>query len=412
MYQDPTITTSTVIKGKDASQMGMDDFFNLLVAQLTNQDMMNPTNDTEFIAQMAQFSALQGVQTIQEYQLSSYAASYIGKFVTIANVKEDGTMETIVGKVDSITYYDGTPKVVVKGNTYDLFTVMEINDSDSSGALAQAMKFVNHLATVETVDEEGNKTQITGTVQGAGVSGGKPYVNVNGKKYDLESVLLVDNMEIEDFLKTLEDTDDITLPGDTPADNELPATWKATIGHEVTVTAYDKASGTEIEVTGKMTDAGVKDGTYNAVINGKYYDDVTISKIEGQSPSDWFEDNMPDDEASDVQRVSASSSGRAPFYSLTGVDSVDNLMLAIGQTVTAGIMARDGGNYREPLTGRLENAYVQGDKVYHVIDGTTYDDAVIDLVDGERPSDWLSSILNPGAEYAQPQDSRSGLFYL
>jgi flagellar basal-body rod modification protein FlgD len=106
MYKDPTITTSSVIQGKDASEMGMEDFFNLLVAQLTNQDMMNPTNDTEFIAQMAQFSSLQGIQTIQEYQLSSYAATYIGKFVTIANLTESGTMETIVGQVDSITYYD------------------------------------------------------------------------------------------------------------------------------------------------------------------------------------------------------------------------------------------------------------------------------------------------------------------
>ncbi len=36
------------------------------------------TQDTEFIAQMAQFSSLQGMKTLQEYQLQSYAVSYAG----------------------------------------------------------------------------------------------------------------------------------------------------------------------------------------------------------------------------------------------------------------------------------------------------------------------------------------------
>ena len=39
--------------------LGLQDFLKLMVAQLQNQDMMNPTSDTEFIAQLAQFSSLQ-----------------------------------------------------------------------------------------------------------------------------------------------------------------------------------------------------------------------------------------------------------------------------------------------------------------------------------------------------------------
>jgi len=120
------LTTSSAITGKDASQMDMNDFFNLLVAQMTNQDMMNPTSDTEFIAQMAQFSSLQGIQNIQEYQVSSYATSYVGKTVAIAYTSESGNLTKTEGVVDSVTFYDGEPKVVVNGVAYPLYSVMEI----------------------------------------------------------------------------------------------------------------------------------------------------------------------------------------------------------------------------------------------------------------------------------------------
>lgn len=120
------LTNKSVITGKDASQLTMDDFFNLLVAQMTNQDMMNPQSDTEYIAQMAQFTTLQGIQTIQEYQLSSYAASYTGKYVAIAHTNESGDLTKTEGYVSSVTYYDGDPKVVVNGISYPLYSVMEV----------------------------------------------------------------------------------------------------------------------------------------------------------------------------------------------------------------------------------------------------------------------------------------------
>jgi flagellar basal-body rod modification protein FlgD len=107
----------------------MTDFMSLLAAQMSNQDMMNPVSDTEFIAQMAQFSALQGVNTLQEYVLSSYAVSYAGKHVIISHLNETtNQLETVYGQVERITFMGGTPKVVVNGVEYDLHTVMEVSD--------------------------------------------------------------------------------------------------------------------------------------------------------------------------------------------------------------------------------------------------------------------------------------------
>ncbi len=44
--------------------LGKDDFLKLLVAQLQNQDPMNQQDDTQYIAQMAQFSSVEQLQNI------------------------------------------------------------------------------------------------------------------------------------------------------------------------------------------------------------------------------------------------------------------------------------------------------------------------------------------------------------
>ncbi|MCC6501715.1 MAG: hypothetical protein IT362_01100 [Deltaproteobacteria bacterium] len=57
--------TGTIEKTKSADEtMGKDAFLKLLVTQLENQDPLNPTENTEFVAQLAQFSSLEGIQNL------------------------------------------------------------------------------------------------------------------------------------------------------------------------------------------------------------------------------------------------------------------------------------------------------------------------------------------------------------
>ena len=121
-----------VIVGRGAEELGVDDFFNLMAAQLRNQDMFNPQSDTDFIAQMAQFTTLRGLQVIQESQLASYASSFAGRHVTIAHTDNSGTLTRTEGVVTRVTFYDGEPRVIVNNVAFPLFAVMEVHDPNST----------------------------------------------------------------------------------------------------------------------------------------------------------------------------------------------------------------------------------------------------------------------------------------
>lgn len=110
---------------KHEKNMGQDSFLKLLVAQLTHQDPMNPMEDTEMTGQLAEFSSLEqltsineGIQTLgkaQERTDMLTAVSFIGK-----NVKAQGyNISKDEGKVSKIFYGTGEALGAVKINIYD-----------------------------------------------------------------------------------------------------------------------------------------------------------------------------------------------------------------------------------------------------------------------------------------------------
>ena len=58
-------------KSEKSTNLDKDAFLNLLVTQLKNQDPLNPMEDKEFIAQMAQFSTLEQMQELNKNIMSS-----------------------------------------------------------------------------------------------------------------------------------------------------------------------------------------------------------------------------------------------------------------------------------------------------------------------------------------------------
>lgn len=103
------VLSQAVANGGD---LGKDEFLQLLIAQLTNQDPLNPVQDQEFVAQLAQFSALEqqmvtndqlGVlQVGQSAMVNAQVTSLIGTEATFASNELETSSEGTVPDVEII----------------------------------------------------------------------------------------------------------------------------------------------------------------------------------------------------------------------------------------------------------------------------------------------------------------------
>lgn len=132
-YALPSGQARTVTKSLDK-----DAFLRLLVEQLKNQDPMNPQDSSQFIAQLATFSSLEQLTTlnegVQQMKLSQdmlQAAALIGKQVVIAI--EDGT---VTGAVEKVAVGSDNVTVFVDGNSYAIDSIISIEAGTEEGSPA------------------------------------------------------------------------------------------------------------------------------------------------------------------------------------------------------------------------------------------------------------------------------------
>lgn len=109
---------------KQSDMLGKDDFLKMLVTQLQHQDPLQPMEDKEFIAQMAQFSSLEQMQNMNTATLTTQATGMIGKRV----YWQDDAGKGWYGKVDAVRIVDGTPKVVVGTTLLELSKITQIQN--------------------------------------------------------------------------------------------------------------------------------------------------------------------------------------------------------------------------------------------------------------------------------------------
>lgn len=106
--------------------LDQDDFMTLMVEQLKNQDFQNPTDNTQFIAQMAQFSALQSQQQMTYYTQASYASSLVGKNAVVATTSAEGKYATDFGVITAVSLTNNDFLYTVNGKQYSYQNIMQI----------------------------------------------------------------------------------------------------------------------------------------------------------------------------------------------------------------------------------------------------------------------------------------------
>jgi flagellar basal-body rod modification protein FlgD len=110
-------------------ELGQDDFLQLIVAQMRNQNPLDPMSNTDFIAQMAQFDTLTQMRkmndalvVLQHLSELTQASSLIGR--TVTGLDEKG--EEVTGTVTHVKVVDGVPMLEVDGKTLDIYWVKEV----------------------------------------------------------------------------------------------------------------------------------------------------------------------------------------------------------------------------------------------------------------------------------------------
>jgi len=97
------------------SQVGIQDFLRILVAQLNNQDPLKPLDNQEFVTQLAQFTSLQQTQELNDklgsllsIQACNQSSGLLGRTVEVST--ESGTAS---GTVSALRFEGGEPRLTL-----------------------------------------------------------------------------------------------------------------------------------------------------------------------------------------------------------------------------------------------------------------------------------------------------------
>jgi flagellar basal-body rod modification protein FlgD len=137
----PTAGTDTGATTTTSKSADKDMFLQLLVAQMKYQDPMNPTDSSQFLAQSAQFTALEKMQNVADQtaqlvtsQMAFGASSLVGR--TVSWTDADGAPQT--GAVTGVTFGTDGPTLDVGGNQVSLGQVQSVTGGSTASTASSS----------------------------------------------------------------------------------------------------------------------------------------------------------------------------------------------------------------------------------------------------------------------------------
>lgn len=113
------------------TSLGQEEFLKILLAQLQFQDPLKPLDNQQFLAQLAQFSALaqtsqlnDRVDTLLTIQATNQSIGLIGKTVEVQSTTGDVPS---VGTVTSLSFLDGQPNLTIRKENGEILTAIKLS---------------------------------------------------------------------------------------------------------------------------------------------------------------------------------------------------------------------------------------------------------------------------------------------
>ena len=133
-YTNENYTGEPREKVKDNSTLTFEDMLLLMVTQLQNQTIDNQADTNDMMNQLIQMTVMQAmtemstqVEELTQANVMSYAASLVGKEVTVGVYNEETKkIDEIVGTVTATGIYDGMNVIFIGDKSYTLSSVMAV----------------------------------------------------------------------------------------------------------------------------------------------------------------------------------------------------------------------------------------------------------------------------------------------
>lgn len=121
-------TSNKAKKTSDNNTLDVDDFLQLLVTEMQYQDPLEPTDNSDYIAQMATFTQVEATKEMLDTVSRQTASSLVGKTVIMTtDLNKDGY---VAGKVDYWEVISGTIYLGIDGKLYDIADLDTVMDEE------------------------------------------------------------------------------------------------------------------------------------------------------------------------------------------------------------------------------------------------------------------------------------------
>ena len=145
-------TSSQAAKG--SNELGYDQFLQILCAEMQYQDPLNPTSNTDYIAQMATFTQVESMLNMQNTMTSSQANDLVGKYVIMkVTSSTTGEVNYASGNVDYVLHQNGKTFLSIGDSLYNIEDLDTVADQNYMEAVALAQEFELAVADLPQVYE-------------------------------------------------------------------------------------------------------------------------------------------------------------------------------------------------------------------------------------------------------------------
>ena len=198
--QRATNSSSTSNAAQRQTQLNTQSFLQLLTAQMSNQNPLDPVSDTQYFSQLAQLGQVQSLQTMEQTMKLGQVQSLIGKQVS-GSIDQNGVSTNVTGIVTGSSIQNGDYYLSVTdsaGNVQDV-PLSGVQATSSSSSITNYSQLIGQKATgfgIATVNGKATNVTASGQIVGVTNTNGQTIARIQTSAYGVVNVSLANLTQI------------------------------------------------------------------------------------------------------------------------------------------------------------------------------------------------------------------------